>query len=151
MELNVDTSLVEHLIRMAEEHDLEELDVHYKNYKIYIKRALDSGETSQRERPRGFVKQDRPPVIEREEAPADMMIVRSPLSGVFYRSPSPSSPAFVEAGDPVTAGQVLCIIEAMKLMNEITSEVNGVVVKILVENGTAIENQQPLMHIRTAK
>jgi acetyl-CoA carboxylase biotin carboxyl carrier protein len=150
MELNVDTSLVEHLIRMAEEHDLEELDVHYKNYKIYIKRAIDSGEPSGRERPRRVIQPEQPPMKDKEEAPAGTVIVRSPLSGVFYRSPSPSSPAFVEAGDAVTAGQVLCIIEAMKLMNEITSEVNGVVVKILVENGTAIENQQPLMHIRTA-
>jgi acetyl-CoA carboxylase biotin carboxyl carrier protein len=149
VELNVDTNLVEHLIQMAEEHHLEELDVHYKNYRIYIKRSLSSGTMVGRERPRRVIEQDLSPRKDPEESAADMVTVRSPLSGIFYRSPSPEGPPFVESGDRVIPGQVLCIVEAMKLMNEITSEVNGVVGKILVENGTSIENQQPLMYIKT--
>ncbi len=71
----------------------------------------------------------------------------SPMVGTFYRSPSPDAKPFVEEGDKVTVGQVYCIIEAMKLMNEVKAEVAGKVVKILVQNGQAIEFNQPLLII----
>jgi acetyl-CoA carboxylase biotin carboxyl carrier protein len=74
--------------------------------------------------------------------------VRSPIVGTFYESPSPGSPPFVKAGDAVEAGQVLCIVEAMKLMNEIESDVAGEVVKKLVANGQPIEYGQELFVIR---
>ncbi|MGB7584509.1 MAG: acetyl-CoA carboxylase biotin carboxyl carrier protein [Terriglobales bacterium] len=74
--------------------------------------------------------------------------VRSPIVGTFYESPSPGSPPFVKAGDPVEVGQVLCIVEAMKLMNEIESDVAGEVVKKLVANGQPIEYGQELFVIR---
>jgi acetyl-CoA carboxylase biotin carboxyl carrier protein len=74
--------------------------------------------------------------------------VRSPIVGTFYESPSPGSPPFVKAGDQVTVGQVLCIVEAMKLMNEIESDVAGEVVKKLVTNGQPIEYGQELFAIR---
>lgn len=73
--------------------------------------------------------------------------LNSPMVGTFYRSPSPDSKPFVEEGDKITVGQVYCIIEAMKLMNEVKSEVNGKVVKILVQNGQAVEFNQPLIVI----
>ncbi|MCD6082956.1 acetyl-CoA carboxylase biotin carboxyl carrier protein, partial [Candidatus Aerophobetes bacterium] len=73
--------------------------------------------------------------------------VRSPLVGTFYRAPSPEEEPFVEVGDEVTEGQTLCIIEAMKVMNEITSEVSGKVKKILVENGQPVEYDQELFLI----
>jgi len=76
-------------------------------------------------------------------------IVKSPIVGTFYESPSPGSPPFVKPGDAVEAGQVLCIIEAMKLMNEIQAEAAGEVVKIYVENGQAVEYGQPLFGIKT--
>lgn len=76
--------------------------------------------------------------------------VRSPMVGTFYSSPSPDADVYVKAGDSVSSGSVICIIEAMKLMNEIESEVSGKVVKILVENGTAVEYDQPLMLIEKA-
>jgi acetyl-CoA carboxylase biotin carboxyl carrier protein len=69
------------------------------------------------------------------------------MVGTFYRTPSPDADAYVKPGDTVKTGNVICIIEAMKLMNEIESEVSGKVVKILVENGTAVEYDQPLMLI----
>jgi acetyl-CoA carboxylase biotin carboxyl carrier protein len=71
-------------------------------------------------------------------------IVKSPMVGTFYRSPSPGAPTFVEMGQSVNQGQTLCIIEAMKLLNEIESDVAGVVKKILVENGQPVEYGQPL-------
>lgn len=74
--------------------------------------------------------------------------VKSPIVGTFYESPSPGAPAFVKPGDQVEVGQVLCIIEAMKLMNEIESEYAGEVVKRLVQNGQPVEYGQPLFAIR---
>jgi acetyl-CoA carboxylase biotin carboxyl carrier protein len=73
--------------------------------------------------------------------------LKSPMVGTFYRSPSPGSPAFVEVGQSVTKGQTLCIIEAMKLLNEIESDASGVVKAILVENGQPVEYGQPLFVI----
>ncbi len=74
-------------------------------------------------------------------------LVTSPFVGTFYRTPAPDQPPFVELGTPVRKGQVLCIIEAMKLMNEIEAEVAGKVAEILVENGQAVEFGQPLLRI----
>ncbi len=74
--------------------------------------------------------------------------VKSPIVGTFYGSPSPGAPPFIKPGDHVAAGQVLCIVEAMKLMNEIESDIAGEVVKILVTNGQPVEYGQPLFAIR---
>jgi acetyl-CoA carboxylase biotin carboxyl carrier protein len=75
------------------------------------------------------------------------VIVTSPFVGTFYRSPSPDAPPFVEVGSTVRAGQTLCIVEAMKLMNEIEADCSGTLVEILVENGKPVEFQQPLFRI----
>ena len=74
-------------------------------------------------------------------------VVAAPLVGTFYRSPSPDSPPFVEVGSTVKKGQVLCIVEAMKLMNEIEAEVAGTVAEILVQNGSPVEFGQPLFRL----
>ncbi|MDQ3259480.1 MAG: acetyl-CoA carboxylase biotin carboxyl carrier protein [Pseudomonadota bacterium] len=81
------------------------------------------------------------------EPPEEGHIVKSPMVGTFYRSPSPGSPNFIEVGQTVSDGQTLCIIEAMKLLNEIESDAAGVVKKILVENGQPVEYGQPLFLI----
>lgn len=81
------------------------------------------------------------------EAPTGFVTVTSPIVGTFYRSPSPDADAYVEEGDSVKKGQVLCIVEAMKLMNEIESEVDGRIVKILVENTKSVEYGQALFLI----
>jgi acetyl-CoA carboxylase biotin carboxyl carrier protein len=75
-------------------------------------------------------------------------LVKSPIVGTYYEAPSPGAPPFIKPGDHVTAGQVLCIVEAMKLMNEIESDVTGEVVKLLVANGQPVEYGQPLFSIR---
>ncbi len=85
------------------------------------------------------------PVPEPEE---DLHIVKSPIVGTFYESPSPGSPPFVKVGDPLEVGQVLCIVEAMKLMNEIECDVAGELVKKLVANGQPIEYGQELFAVR---
>lgn len=80
----------------------------------------------------------------------ELHIVKSPIVGTFYGSPSPGAAAFVSPGDRVEKGQVICIVEAMKLMNEIESDAAGEIVKCLVSNGQPIEFGQPLFSIRTA-
>jgi acetyl-CoA carboxylase biotin carboxyl carrier protein len=90
-----------------------------------------------------------PAVPEKAPAPEEVLhIVRSPIVGTFYESPSPGSPPFVRPGDMVEAGQILCIVEAMKLMNEIESDVAGEIVKMLVANNAPIEYGQELFAIR---
>ncbi len=79
---------------------------------------------------------------------ADLYIVKSPIVGTYYEAPSPGTPPFVKVGDTVKEGQVLCIIEAMKLMNEIEAEVSGVIAKMLVANGSPVEYGMPLFGIR---
>jgi acetyl-CoA carboxylase biotin carboxyl carrier protein len=79
---------------------------------------------------------------------ASLHIVKSPIVGTFYESPSPGSPAFAKIGDHVDLGQVLCIVEAMKLMNEIESDAAGEIVKRLVQNGQPVEYGQPLFALR---
>ena len=74
--------------------------------------------------------------------------VRSPLVGTFYRAPAPGEEAYVEVGDTVKAGQVLCIVEAMKMMNEIVADVSGQVVEVLAENSGGVEYDQPLFSLR---
>jgi acetyl-CoA carboxylase biotin carboxyl carrier protein len=90
-----------------------------------------------------------PSVSEQTAEERDLHLVRSPIVGSYYESPSPGAPAFVKVGDRVEAGQPLCIVEAMKLMNEIESDISGEVVKILVANGQPVEYGQPLFAIRT--
>jgi acetyl-CoA carboxylase biotin carboxyl carrier protein len=75
---------------------------------------------------------------------ANYLTIKSPMVGTFYRSSTPDKPAFVKVGDPVNSGQTVCIIEAMKLFNEIESDVKGKIVKVLVEDASPVEYDQPL-------
>jgi acetyl-CoA carboxylase biotin carboxyl carrier protein len=84
------------------------------------------------------------------EPAAGVKVIRSPMVGTFYRSPGPDAPSFVEEGAHITDDSVLCIIEAMKVMNEIKSECTGELVKILVANGEAVEYGEPLFHVRVS-
>lgn len=89
------------------------------------------------------------PVV--SEAPASNLItIKSPMIGTFYRAASPESPAFINIGDDVVAGKAVCVIEAMKLFNEIESEISGKIVKVLVENASPVEFDQPLFLVEPA-
>lgn len=83
-------------------------------------------------------------------AAAKWVEIVSPMVGTFYRAPAPDEPAFVDVGDRISSQQTVCIIEAMKLMNEVESEVTGEVIEILVENGEPVEYNQPLMRVLPA-
>lgn len=76
--------------------------------------------------------------------------IKSPIVGTFYRAPTPDADAYIQVGETISTGTVLCIVEAMKLMNEIESDVSGKVIKILVENGKPVEYNQPLFLIQTS-
>lgn len=89
-----------------------------------------------------------PPAPAKEE---ELFMVKSPIVGTFYEAPSPGSPPFFKVGDVVETGQILCIIEAMKLMNEIEADASGEIVKRLVNNGQPVEYGQPLFAIRPRK
>jgi len=91
------------------------------------------------------------PATSNENEDEGLLHVRSPIVGTFYRAPNPDAEPFVKAGDTVEPGRILCIIEAMKLMNEIEAEVSGEVVKIYVENGEPVEFGQALFGIRLSK
>jgi len=88
------------------------------------------------------------PIAPAEAADADLFVVKSPIVGTFYEAPSPGAPPFVKVGDVVQEGQVLCIIEAMKLMNEIEAEVAGEVARVFVANSSPVEYGMPLFGIR---
>lgn len=149
MELKIHPSIIEQVVDLAESYGLLELEVQYRDYRVYVKRT--GGEAWEAD---GQVFAPvRPAAVKTPDTVRDLpdehtVVVRSPLSGVFYRAPSPGSPSFVEVGDSVTPGKTLCIVEAMKLMNEITSEHRGEVVRVLAENGKAVESDQALFWIR---
>jgi acetyl-CoA carboxylase biotin carboxyl carrier protein len=92
--------------------------------------------------------QEQPAPAVAEKAASDLIEIHSPIVGTYYRSPSPDSLPFVKEGEKVKPGDVLCIIEAMKLMNEIESEVSGTIVEVLVENGQPVEYNQVLFRVK---
>lgn len=90
------------------------------------------------------------PAVPASESASNLITIKSPMIGTFYRSSSPDKPSFVNVGDEVKAGKVVCIIEAMKLFNEIESDISGKIVKVLVENAQPVEYDQPLFLVEPA-
>jgi acetyl-CoA carboxylase biotin carboxyl carrier protein len=142
--LPLDPGLVREFIDLAEQHNLVTLDVTYKDFKLKLSRGVEAlpVDAHMAAPP---VPQPRPAAPERPVGNA--VATHSPLAGIFYRAPRPGAAPFVEVGDMVKVGQTLCIIEAMKLMNEITAETAGRVVKILVENAQVVESGQEIILI----
>ncbi len=131
------------LIEYLKDTDITEISVEKDGIKVKIKREkfLSPMEIPAQK----IVTQQEKVVAKAEEA--RVITVTSTIVGTFYRAPSPEADPFVEVGSRVKKGQVLCIIEAMKLMNEIESDVDGIVIKILVENGQPVEYGEPLFLI----
>ncbi|WP_031528865.1 acetyl-CoA carboxylase biotin carboxyl carrier protein [Dyadobacter crusticola] len=90
------------------------------------------------------------PTAPAESSSSNLITIKSPMIGTFYRASSPDTPAFVSIGDEIKPGKVVCVIEAMKLFNEIESEISGKIVKVLVENATPVEFDQPLFIVEPA-
>ena len=141
---------IEELVEILSEHQLTELEIEKKGTRIRVRRDASPVVSSSTIEPQGVVEPPRVPEIHFPHDQSDQgrfITVTSPIVGTFYRSPSPDAEQYVEEGDFTKKGQVLCIVEAMKLMNEIESEADGRIVKILVENSTSVEYGQPLFLI----
>jgi acetyl-CoA carboxylase biotin carboxyl carrier protein len=148
------------LIEFLKEQDIAEFELERGDVKVRIKRGVSVAAPVvpahvatplTMASPLGMPAQlPEPPASPKPAAPVDegLHVVKSPIVGTFYESPSPGSPPFVKPGDKVETGQVLCIIEAMKLMNEIEADLGGEIVKRLVNNGQPVEYGQPLFSIR---
>ncbi len=142
---------IHHLVELLRKHDLAELEVEHQGLRIRVRRGVSADAV-----PAVLAEPARPALHPLEEsagsaAPevtSDALVpVASPIVGTFYRSPSPDADPYVEEGDYVKKGQVLCVVEAMKLMNEIESEVDGRIHKILAESTKPVEYGQPLFLI----
>ncbi len=151
----METKDIQHLLDFIAQSNLDEVNIETNELKISVKR-YGSVTTVAAPAP-AYVAAPAPaaaapaPVAAAPVAPAaaeapasNLITVKSPMIGTFYRSGSPDAPSFVEVGTEIKPGKVVCIIEAMKLFNEIESEVSGRIVKVLVENATPVEFDQPL-------
>ena len=152
----MDLKQIQDLVKMVNKSNISELSIEEKDIKITIKQKEDKYVTGvpaqQVQTPPmpiavSATATAAAPAASTSAAPAasdNLLTIKSPMIGTFYRRPSPDKPNFVEEGDEVKNGKVVCIIEAMKLFNEIESEISGRVVKILVEDSTPVEYDQPL-------
>jgi len=155
MSAKIDFEEINRIIKVLEEKNLAEFELEVEGFKIKIARNAPAAApipvvvSAPPGSPRPADPAPAPAAAESAEAPspAGVQYVTSPMVGTFYRAPAPNAPAFVEVGDPVHKKQTLCIIEAMKLMNEIECDFDGVVKEILVENGKPVEYGQRLFVI----
>lgn len=168
----MDLKVIKNLLNLISESDVNEVSIEEGNFKIKVKKQPDvinkeSGGTpmympfpgaemqmpQQPQQPQPAAAQQpaqKESSEQQEAAPANTQTIKSPIVGTFYEAPSPDSDPYVKVGDMVSKGETLCIVEAMKIMNEIESEVSGKVVKILVDNGQPVEYDQPLFEIEPA-
>ncbi len=134
----MDIKEIQELIKFVAKSGVSEVSIDRKDFKITIK-AQSNMQT---------IVNATIPAAPAPAAPAaeasNLITIKSPMIGTFYRSSSPDKPSFVNVSDEVKAGQVVCIIEAMKLFNEIESEISGKIVKVLVDNASPVEYDQPL-------
>lgn len=146
-----DPKKVRRLIELMQEHDLSELDLEQGDARVRIRRGgqVVTVAPPAVAAPRAAVPEATAPVT-RPDADAGMLVIKSPMVGTFYRASGPEVAPFVKVGDRIGPEQTVCIIEAMKVFNEIPAGVSGQVVAILVENGAPIEFGQPLVKVDPA-
>lgn len=159
----MDLKLVKKLLDLISESDVDQVSIEEGDFKIKVKKTSDPSSqppvqyqipqqpqpTQQPTTPQAAQEQTTTTDDSKKtEKEPDGEVVKSPIVGTFYEAPSPDSDPFVKVGDQVEAGQTLCIIEAMKIMNEIEAEFSGTVQKILVSNASPVEFEQPLFIIK---
>ena len=149
----MDLDEIKQILEMMREHELAEFELERENEKLRL-RKHSAGWTAMPQMP--AVTYAAPAgtaqaaALSAADEDVDFAIVKSPIVGTFYRAPEPGAAAFVDVGQTVKKGQVLCIIEAMKLMNEINAECDGELVKVFVENGQAVQYGERLFAIKPA-
>ena len=149
VDLNKMDKLIDRLVEKINQHKISSISIEENGVKVEVKRENGVAKAvSGVPHPAAAV----PAVAQAPQAKKDeeegLLAITSPMVGTFYRSPSPDSPPFADVGDVVKPGKTVCIVEAMKLFNEIESEVSGKIVKILVENGKPVEYGQKLMLVK---
>ncbi len=142
---------IKEIIHLMNEHDLAEIEIEREGAKIKIRKShLEAAAEKMRQSHAEYHIERKAPTVSQEsqygspQSEKPLKEIISPMVGTFYRAPSPEAPSFVEAGQIVEIGQVVCIIEAMKLMNEIKSEIRGKIVEVAVENAQPVEFGQTL-------
>jgi acetyl-CoA carboxylase biotin carboxyl carrier protein len=150
----MDLNLIKKLIKLVNTSEITDLEVEEGGLRVKIGKKNESTHVISQPQFMPHSQQVSPvtePEAEEIEKPVEtsnnLHEVRSPIVGTFYRAPAPDADPYVQVGDMINRGQVLCIVEAMKLMNEIESDIEGKIAKILVENGKPVEYNQPLFLI----
>jgi acetyl-CoA carboxylase biotin carboxyl carrier protein len=168
----MDFKQIQELIKIVNKSNIGELSIEEKDFKITIRQKEDAAPVYATSSPSpAYASAPMSlPAIQQQSAPAmapaspagsqdsgasskqadNLVAIKSPMIGTFYRSSSPDKPSFVNVGDEVTVGKTVCIIEAMKLFNEIESEVSGTIVKVLVDDASPVEYDQPLFLVEPA-
>ena len=158
----MDIKQIQELVKLVNKSNIGELRIEKDDFKITIKQKKEPVQkfVSTGQEQLSQAQQTLPPAITsfpEAKSPElsnvkteNLLTIKSPMIGTFYRQPSPGKPIFVNIGDEVEVGQVVCIIEAMKLFNEIESEVSGKIVKVLVEDASPVEFDQPLFLVEPA-
>ena len=155
--MQLDHNQLRELIALLGESDIQELKLEGDDFRLELRRNLPASQpqvvmqAAPAAMPAPVAAAPAMPSVAPPAAPAvrsDLVEITAPMVATFYRAPSPGDPAFVELGARINVGQTVCILEAMKLMNELESEVSGEVVEILVENGTPVEFGQVLMRVK---
>ena len=146
------TDTIQEIIELAQKFDLAELEIEEKNQRVRLKRYPEgTSEVVTSSQPKAISQADSPAKSAPTEPEEDKnaVYIKSPMVGTFYRSPSPESDPFVKSGSRVESSTVVCIIEAMKVMNEIQAEIPGKIVDVLVENGESVDFGRPLFRIES--
>jgi len=141
---------IKQLLEFLKDTDITEIQVERNGVKLKIKRERFTPSFGATPQIKLAATEEAKGEIKEVEETKKLVTVTAPIVGIFYRAASPESPPFVEVGSSVKKGQVLCIIEAMKLMNEIESDTDGIIAKILIENGQPVEYGEPLFLIEPA-
>lgn len=154
----MDLNLIKKLVKIVDTSEITDLEVEENGLRVKVAKKIRTFKTY--EQPQVIIGQqetlssqksvDENSANASAEVQVNLHEVKSPIVGTFYRAPAPDADPYVQVGDEISQGSVLCIVEAMKLMNEIESDVSGKVVKILVENGKPVEYNQPLFLIQTS-
>ena len=142
-----DMRKVRKLIELMKEHDLTEIDLKQADSSVRIKRGGEVVTSSVPVTPAAIAPAAVPPATGDAAEDSRMVVVKSPMVGTFYQASSPEAPPFVKVGDRIGPEKTVCIVEAMKVFNEIPAGVSGQVVAILVENGAPVEFNQPLIKV----
>lgn len=162
MDFNLDVDTLKSLIKLMADNGLHELELEDEGKRIHLRRGEERSHSghaplmAHAPAPSFSMPHVAPAPAAAaggkggEALPPGVKVIKSPMVGTFYRSPSPDASSFVETGDKVQEDTVLCIIEAMKVMNEIKAEVKGEIVKCLAANGEAVEYGEPLFHVKIA-